>query len=321
DKLHYLLNAVYKEPFQTSESKTNTSLGMVSVAGGSPESTSESGVGGGVIDETSVRFLSSDGMAFTLREEIIRAWTKNLLPTQHDQKVQLPEPSTTLEILFRFLQTSAHPDLEWTDFRILGPLSLAADSYGVYPAAQVCRIRREQALQNDIVNRPRAVMSYALDSQDWELVDKTVPFLIGESFAEMVKLMKTSNMIILWSKYLEKWDEVLQIAFSFSESRKVSAHYSKGYPRRGCNGCKSPMSDTTTIRIMLKLGKGVKSLRNLDDTFGTLGDFCCDTEREDIKAWRAEVERGIQGIPSFSSLLSSSDSELGDASGGTHDNT
>ncbi|KAG6882420.1 hypothetical protein C0993_010609, partial [Termitomyces sp. T159_Od127] len=308
DKLHHLLNAVYKEPLQTSESNTNTSFGMVTVAGES-ESTSESGVGGGVIDETFIRFLSSDGIAFPLREEIIRAWTKNLLPSQHDQQVQLPEPSTTLEVLFRFLQTSAHPDLESIDFRILGPLSLAADSYGVYPAAQVCRIRREQALDYDLVNRPRAVMSYALDSQDWELMDKTVPFLIGESSVEVAEVMKTTTMILLWLAYIEKWDKVLQIALSFPEHRKVS-NYKSQYDKttwRGCNGCKSSMSDTTTLRIMRKLGNGIRSLRNLDDTFGTLGHFCCNTERDDIAAWRAEVESGIQGIPSFSSLSNSSD--------------
>ncbi|KAG6895353.1 hypothetical protein C0993_009668, partial [Termitomyces sp. T159_Od127] len=182
-----------------------------------------------------------------------------------------------------------------------------------------------QAFPDDLLDRPSAVMGYAAESQDWDLMDEIAPFLIDESSVKMADLIRNSSMLILWFQYLEKWDQVLQTALSFSQSRKVSeykiAYHYNHVTTRGCNGCRSLAGDTTTIRIMRELGKGVKSLRNLDDTFGTLGPFCCDTEREDIAAWKAEVERGIQDIPSFSSLLNSSDSESGDASDNTEDDT
>ncbi|KAG6879382.1 hypothetical protein C0992_003096 [Termitomyces sp. T32_za158] len=291
---------------------------MASEPGECPESTLK------LYDESFIRFLSSDGVVFHLRKGSIRAWSKNLLPSQHNQQVQLPEPSKTLEILFRFLETSPHPDLEAVDFRILGPLSLAADSYGVYSATQVCRIRRHlcqrQALQYDLINRPIAVMGYAIESKDWELMNKTVPLLIGESSVKMVELIKTSDMIILWFKYLEKWDEVLQTALSFSQN--VTHCPPQQIRLRGYHVCEDVCGRrATTIRIVRKLGKGVKSLCHLDDTFDTLGDVCCSIASEGIKAWRAEVERSIQGIPSFSSLMNSSDSNLGDASDNTDGNT
>ena len=57
--------------------------------------------------------------------------------------MQLDEHSTTLEVLFQFLRTSPHPDLQGLDFRVLGPLSVAADLYKVYPAIEVCSLRGE----------------------------------------------------------------------------------------------------------------------------------------------------------------------------------
>ena len=188
-------------------------------------------------------------------------------------------------------------------------------------------------------------MDYALASRNDDLMNKSAPLLVGRSSVEMVELFKTSSRIISWAsssdlrscaslliknlyqqfKYREKWDEVVQLALNFSESREsreVSRFSSKGCTMHGCKS-----RDETTIRIMRKLGNGVKSIRNLNDTFdtsssrccstyfgissshcrgtafGTSSYCCCVTGAENIRKWREQVERAIEGIPSFASIL------------------
>ncbi|KAH0581495.1 hypothetical protein H2248_011209 [Termitomyces sp. 'cryptogamus'] len=155
---------------------------------------------------------------------------------------------------------------------------------------------------------PSVVMAYALEGNNYDLMNKSAPLLVGRSSVKMVELFKTPSRIASSFKYLQKWDNVVQMALSLSESRKVSQYYFEGFLRRGCDGCRSPTSDDTTLRIMRKLGKGVKSLCNLGDAFGILYFSCCSTEIEDIRAWRIKVERAIEDIPSFTdaSIVNSS---------------
>ncbi|KAG5717319.1 hypothetical protein E4T56_gene9020, partial [Termitomyces sp. T112] len=97
---------------------------------------------------------------------------------------------------------------------------------------------------------PSVVMAYALEGNNYDLMNKSAPLLVGRSSVKMVELFKTPSRIASSFKYLQKWDNVVQMALSLSESRKVSQYYFEGFLRRGCDGCRSPTSDDTTLRIM-----------------------------------------------------------------------
>ncbi|KAG6917479.1 hypothetical protein DXG01_002342 [Tephrocybe rancida] len=252
-----------------------------------------------------ITFKSNDEVTFCLSQAAVKAHTKSLLPDQHEQPVPLPESSETLKLLFKFLAKAPHPNLETDDFSTLGPLSLAAYSYGVHSVMSVCNIRMMRALPYDQVNHTSAVMFYALKCQNHDLMDKCAPSLVGESYMKMIKLFQDSNTAVgPWFEYLNKWDQVVQVAFSFSERRKVSLVSYNASKRRGCDACKSDKGDLATIRVMRRLGEGVKSIRDLDATFKVpKSEVCCSTARTDIALWKQIVQAAIREIPSFTTFV------------------
>ncbi|KAG6917478.1 hypothetical protein DXG01_002341 [Tephrocybe rancida] len=281
--------------------------------------------GSSVSDEAKhLTFMSSDGVAFCLSEAAVKAYTKSLLPDQYEQPVSLSESSDTLKVFFSFLVKAPHPDLEATDFRKLGPLSLAANLYGAYSVLSVCNIRMAQALPNDLIKRTSVVMDYALKSQNHELMEKSAPLLVGKPHVEMVKLFQGSNMVIPWVgsgglmftshqltktvniqfNYLDKWDRVVQVASAFSKRRKISTYGFGRNKRRECQGCDFLTGDLATIRVMQILGEGVKSIRDPDATFEVFeSEACCSKSRADFASWKQVVQDAIREIPSFNTFV------------------
>ncbi|KAG5635399.1 hypothetical protein H0H81_011403 [Sphagnurus paluster] len=158
-------------------------------------------------------------------------------------------------------------------------------------------------------------MKYAVRVRNAALVDQAAPLLIGNSLADMVKLFEPA-MVPSWLDYYERWKAVARDALNFASQRKISEiviqMVTKERPTirsselqsiniRQCRDCTAP-SDNLTISILSKLGRGVQSLQNLDDTFDVKA--CCDTSKSDILSWRSGVESAIKELPTFSSLVS-----------------
>ncbi|KAG6834569.1 hypothetical protein H0H93_008883, partial [Arthromyces matolae] len=247
-------------------------------------------------DESKITYVSRDLVSFALATENIKTWSTNL-----PNVLRLTETSSTLEALFQFLQNAPHPDLDGFDFDFLGPLSLAAEHYRVFPAISVCKIQRE----GDLDKHPMAVMHYALGSRNYELMDKAAPLLLLESPVRIVRMIDNTDASACWFKWVEEWNKALRIASAAEKRRtRTLTHYSQS--RRLCGGCDDYNPDSPTIMVLKKLNDGVKSLLDLNDTFIISTKFCCPTSCADIQMWRNAVESAIQSIPSFSSIVQQS---------------
>ncbi|KAG6848355.1 hypothetical protein H0H93_000920 [Arthromyces matolae] len=261
-------------------------------------------IGAASNDESKITYVSRDLVSFSVALENIKAWSTNLPNVS-----RLTETSSTLEFLFEFLRDAPHPDLDGFDFDFLGPLSLAAESYKVFPAMSVCRIQRERALgRGDLDKYPMAVMHYALESRNYELMDKAALLLLLESPVKIVQMIDNTTASASWFKFIEEWNRAHRAALAFSEKRRISTatHYSYSKSRRFCQGCDEPNPDLLTVMVLTKLAHGIKSLLDLDNTFDISVTFCCSTSRGDIEMWRDTVKNAIQSIPSFSSIFQQS---------------
>lgn len=129
----------------------------------------------------------------------------------------------------------------------------------------------------------------------------TSPFCDISSTSEKKKPPDVSQI-----EYHEKWNTVARTALSFHTRLKVSTksltpRHGSSLPSRSCEECNRTV-DLETMKIMCKLGEGAKCLKNLDEVFD-LTTACCNTRKEDLRLWRASVEEGIKGIPSFITLI------------------
>ncbi|KAG6847925.1 hypothetical protein H0H93_004853 [Arthromyces matolae] len=260
--------------------------------------------------ESRITFLCRDNASLTVPLATIRGWSKALLPTQYIQPIRLPETSNTINLLFKFLDRAPHPDLEGLNFDVLGPLSLAADLYEVFPAIfmTVGLVSCRRALgRGDLDAHPTAVMHYAIGSRNYQLMDTAARLVLLKSPVDIVQMIGNKNALVSWFRYVEEWNKVLRFASDFSKNRRIKKYdglYSR--PRRVCQGCEDSNVDTPTVMVLAKLNDGVKSLLDLDNTFTISVPLCCSTSRGDIELWKTTITSSIQSIPSFSSIFQKS---------------
>ncbi|KAF5367286.1 hypothetical protein D9615_010459 [Tricholomella constricta] len=219
--------------------------------------------------DADIIFQSVDGVFFELHQQNIKACAANLLPPEYDSiaPIQLPHASSTLRLLFQFLYPFPHPDLELIDFHTLELLFTAAEQYKIYTALGVIEIRLSDALPLNLVHHTSAVMKHALRTNNRKLMDMGAPLLIGKPLLDTVKLM-SSDVIIQWLGYHERWNEIAREAFKFcsDQSIKERSEHKPSKRNRRCDGS----SDHLTVKVLSKLGRGAPSLQNLDDTFDVL---------------------------------------------------
>ena len=94
--------------------------------------------------DSDITFKSSDNVLFKVHTLNIRTHATGFAPPEFpalNEIVSLPEHSSTLELLFRFMYPERHPDLECIKFDILEPLAEAAEKYEVFSAMNICKIR------------------------------------------------------------------------------------------------------------------------------------------------------------------------------------
>ncbi len=65
----------------------------------------------------------------------------------NDEIVELSEPSSVLQIMFRFVYPRRHPDLEDEDFETVIAVAEAAGKYDVFSAINTCVARLRYVLK------------------------------------------------------------------------------------------------------------------------------------------------------------------------------
>ncbi|RXW23648.1 hypothetical protein EST38_g2192 [Candolleomyces aberdarensis] len=92
-------------------------------------------------------FISSDGVRYGIHAKNLEVNTGGFPPinTQNglsvtSEPVLLPENSSVLDLLFRFIYPIDRPNVEDMDFKTVIKLAEAAEKYQVYSAAHVCRL-------------------------------------------------------------------------------------------------------------------------------------------------------------------------------------
>ncbi|RDB27116.1 hypothetical protein Hypma_004609 [Hypsizygus marmoreus] len=251
-------------------------------------------------DKSDVIIKSNDGKLFHVHRANLEKFTSGLISSTVNEVTSSTESASTLDHLFQFVYPVRQPDLESLDFDTLASLALAVEKFKVHSAMAICRVHMAYALPK----HPSVVMSYAASNKFYDLMNVAAPLIVVIRIDESLALM-TPDLAVAWIRYYERWNEVSRSAFSFSSNMRVST---RPHPRRwvrSCDGCKESSEDTldeATIGILCKLGQGVKVLGNLDHVFD-LASACCETRKEDLRAWRCSIEEGIRAIPAFETFV------------------
>jgi hypothetical protein len=99
--------------------------------------------------DSDITIRSSDGVLFKLHQVNLKvslgAWNHSV--TGIDEVVQLSERSAVLDLLFQFCYPERHPRLDDLAFDDLAELAKAAETYKVFSAIDICRIRVKYVLQ------------------------------------------------------------------------------------------------------------------------------------------------------------------------------
>jgi hypothetical protein len=116
-----------------------------------------------------------------------------------DEVIQLPEDSSTLELLFQFLYAQPSPELKRIPFVTLMSLAEAAEKYKIFRAIELCQIRfryvqyrarylishhniRSIFFDERYVNE---ILKYAAKHGRLELIDGMTPMLLRKPLPEI----------------------------------------------------------------------------------------------------------------------------------------
>lgn len=94
--------------------------------------------------DADVTFQSIDGVRFHVHRKNIETHAGGFAPPGFEtqgENVEMPEDSTTLDLLFQFMYPQIPPDLESLAFPVLALLAEAADKYEVFLATALCKAR------------------------------------------------------------------------------------------------------------------------------------------------------------------------------------
>ncbi|KAG6916787.1 hypothetical protein DXG01_005310 [Tephrocybe rancida] len=147
-----------------------------------------------------VTVISKDGVTFGLHQNNVRVCAGRLLPPGNSDLVPvvLPQTSSTLRLLFRFIYPLSHPDLENIDTSSIIQLYEAAKAYQVFTAVNLCKMYLNDAfrLSETLEKHAAAAFRYALEIRNFQLVDKSALLLITRlSLIEALKSMDPSTGI------------------------------------------------------------------------------------------------------------------------------
>ncbi|KAF7372841.1 hypothetical protein MSAN_00490100 [Mycena sanguinolenta] len=146
--------------------------------------------------DADVTFKSSDGVLFRVHRKNLEVCTEAFPPSEissEGEVVELTETSVTLEILFQFMYPKRHPTLDITPFKVLRPLSEAAEKYQVFPAMNICHIR----MRNMVDRHPVEVAVYATKHNYPYLVSEVAPMMIAMDSVKVIEMLP-QNLILPW---------------------------------------------------------------------------------------------------------------------------
>ncbi|KAG5634341.1 hypothetical protein H0H81_002333 [Sphagnurus paluster] len=267
--------------------------------------------------DADIVFRSRNSVRFNVHRRNVQVMSKNLIPLAHDgtlDTIPLLESSSVLKVLFSFMYPDPHPDLEEDQLLPLELIAAAAEKYEIYPAIAITDIRLRDAVPRELKTQPGAVMQHAVRTKNLALIDQVALLLIGNAFAATTKLFDHA-MTLAWLEYHEKWHAITQNALEFVsqmrfqlrkvEIQNLSNHFQLDESEVFiCDGCMRP--DNYLIgSVVGKLGRGVQSLQNLDDTFSAKS-YCCNQGEQEILSWRRSIEDAIRSLPKLSAIASGS---------------
>lgn len=94
--------------------------------------------------DSEVVFQSRDGVQFRIQKKYLELSTGGFPPPElnspPDEIVSLTESSTTLKVLFDFVNPGRHPSLRDVEFGLLADVAEAAEKYVVYAAMNQCQM-------------------------------------------------------------------------------------------------------------------------------------------------------------------------------------
>ncbi|KAJ7501090.1 hypothetical protein B0H11DRAFT_1993574 [Mycena galericulata] len=243
--------------------------------------------------DADIIFKSSDGVLFHIHRKNLEVCTEGFPPGElltTGEVVDLPETSTTLDLLFQFMYPQRHPALDTTPFEVLEPLAEAAEKYQVFPAMNICHIR----LRDMVHDHPVAVAVYAAKHDYPYLVSEVAPMMISMPTVDVIEMLPP-YLILPWIKYVQEWTRALQnVALVLDREGEYHTN----------NSCYNGRWAVVALACMQRLAAGVQALRSLDQVFDLSAtknvSGCC---KEDVELWRKRIEDAIAKIPKFSTFL------------------
>ncbi|KAJ7633230.1 hypothetical protein FB45DRAFT_746134, partial [Roridomyces roridus] len=239
-----------------------------------------------------VTFRSSDGVLFHLHRKNLdfsagRFPPTGIAPTE-GEVLELPETSTTLELLFQFIYPQRYPALDSAPLEVLKPLAEAAEKYKVFPAMSNCRSRFWSIAHE----HPLAVAAYAANHDYPSLLSKVAPLIVSMPTFQVVEILPP-HLILPWTRYREEWQRALE----------DSVNMDVAWARHEHDECMTgPDYSHWGFRCLIRLARGIGSLSDLDAVFNVEDVYpeCC---LRDLKRWRKCVEERVTKIPQFSEFL------------------
>ncbi|KAF8228750.1 hypothetical protein L208DRAFT_229663 [Tricholoma matsutake] len=251
--------------------------------------------------DSDVTVQSSDGVLFNLHRTNLQisfgSW-ELCMNFQGDEIVQLPESSTTLDLLFRFCYPERHPDLDGLEFGVVAGLAEATEKYKLYSAINVCKIRMRDTFPQHALD----ILIYAAKHHHDDIIDMAAPLVVLRSRLSDLLHSLPPDQRIHWVSYHDVWQNVVRDAISYYDTWASSYHSTPAAllaSHMPCTLCGQPMNvERDANRLLRRLGAGLEALQDLDATFS----FCCHSPEGLFTSWRKSVEGNIKRTPAFSSL-------------------
>ncbi|KAJ7633243.1 hypothetical protein FB45DRAFT_832714, partial [Roridomyces roridus] len=238
-----------------------------------------------------VTFRSSDNVLFHLHRKNLDICASGFPGEMAStgEVLELPEASATLELLFQFLYPQPQPALDTAPLEVLKPLAEAAEKYKVFPAMSNCRGRFWSMAHE----HPLDVAAYAAKHDYAALFDKVAPIIVSMPSYQVMQILPP-YLILPWARYRDEWQAALED--SVHDDVVCAGRVEHSHTENTTHGPDDQYRDAA-FWILIDLGRGIGSLRNLNTIFHTGDEVwqqCC---LRDLERWRKCVEERIAKIP------------------------
>jgi hypothetical protein len=137
-----------------------------------------------------------------------------------------------------------------------------------------------------------------------------IPRLSPHLIAPWVRLSPNPPWVtrsrILQLSHYEKYNQVLRNAMAYYDSwnpqHKRDSRSAKSKSQSSISPCQTESKPLRGCRILRKLGDGVGVLMNLNAIFH-ISDGCCVDFTTSLATWREAIEKDMEKIPPFHTLL------------------